>query len=233
MKYAIVESGGKQYKAVEGETIAVDRLPVEPGEEINLERILFLADDDQFSIGTPLLSGLEVQASVVENFRGEKVLAFRYSPKKRIRVHRGHRQDYTRLMIESIGKAGEPRKARVEKKAEVAATQPEVQNETDDLVKIEGIGPKVAKALNAAGIMTFAALAESNVEDIQKIVTDAGLKMMSPEGWIDQAKLAAKGDWKGFEKLQAKLVGGRKADAKPAAKKPAEKKPAAKPAKKK
>ena len=220
MKYAIVESGGKQFKAVEGETIAVDRLPVEPGEEINLERILFFADGDQFSVGTPLVSGLEVQASVVENFRGEKVLAFRYSPKKRIRVHRGHRQDYTRLMIESIGKAGEPKKAKVEKKAEVAATQPEVQADADDLVKIEGIGPKVAKALNAAGITTFAALAESNAEDIQKIVTEAGLKMMSPEGWIDQAKLAAKGDWKGFEKLQAKLVAGRKAaPAKPAAKK--------------
>lgn len=231
MKYAIVETGGKQYKAVEGETIAVDRLPVNPGEMLNLERVLLMADGDQFSVGTPLLSGFEVLASVVENFRGDKVLAFRYSPKKRIRVHRGHRQDYTRLMIESIGKAGEPKKVKAEKKVEVAADKPEVQGEADDLVKIEGIGPKVAKALNAAGIVTFAALAESNAEDIQKIVTEAGLKMMSPEGWIDQAKLAAKGDWKGFEKLQAKLVAGRKAA--PAAKKPAEKKPAAKPAKKK
>ncbi|HSQ39672.1 MAG TPA: 50S ribosomal protein L21 [Anaerolineales bacterium] len=211
MKYAIVESGGKQYKAVEGETIAVDRLPVTPGEMLNLERVLLLADGDQYSVGTPLVSGFDVLASVVEHFRGEKVLAFRYSPKKRIRVHRGHRQDYTRLMIESIGKAGEPRKTQAEKKAEVVATQPEVQIEADDLVKIEGIGPKVAQALTAAGITTFAQLAESSVEDIQKIVTEAGLKMMSPEGWIDQAKLAAKGDWKGFEKLQAKLVAGRKA----------------------
>ena len=220
MKYAIVESGGKQYKAVEGETIAVDRLPVEPGEEINLERILFFADGDQFSVGTPLLSGFEALVSVVENFRGEKVLAFRYSPKKRIRVHRGHRQDYTRLMIEYVGEAGGAEKARAEKKAAAVAAPPEVQNEADDLTRIEGIGPKVAQALNAAGIVTFAALAESNVEDIQKIVNEAGLKMMSPEGWIDQAKLAAAGDWKGFEKLQAKLMGGRKAaPAKPAAKK--------------
>ena len=102
MKYAILEDGGKQYKAVEGETIAVDRLPVTPGEELNLERVLLMADGDQFSVGTPLVSGAEVQASVVEHFRGEKVLAFRYSPKKRIRVHRGHRQEYTRLMIKSI-----------------------------------------------------------------------------------------------------------------------------------
>ena len=230
MKYAIVESGGKQYKAVEGESIAVDRLPVEPGEMLSLDRILLMADGDQFSVGKPLVNGFEVLASVVENFRGDKVLAFRYSPKKRIRVRRGHRQEYTRLMIEHVGLPGEA-KPKGEKKAEVEATQPEVVVESDDLVKIEGIGPKVARALNAAGITTFAALAESNVEDIQKIVTDAGLKMMSPEGWIDQAKLAAKGDWKGFEKLQAKLVGGRKAAA--AAKKPAEKKSTAKPAQKK
>jgi large subunit ribosomal protein L21 len=224
MKYAIVESGGKQYKVVEGETIAVDRLPVEPGDQLSLEHILFLADGAQFMVGAPLVSGYEVAASVVEHFRGDKVLAFRYSPKKRIRIHRGHRQDYTRLMIDYVGKPGE-KKAWAEKKVKVAAAQPEVQGEADDLVRIEGIGPKVAEALNAAGITTFAALAESNVEDIQNILTEAGLKMMSPEGWIDQAKLAAEGDWKGFEKLQAKLVGGRKAA-------PA-KKPAAQPAKKK
>ena len=219
MKYAIVESGGKQYKAVEGETITVDRLPVNPGEELKLEHILLMADGDQFSVGTPHVSGFEALASVVEHFRGEKVLAFRYSPKKRIRVHRGHRQDYTRLLIEFIGQAGEGEKARAEKMSE-ATRQPEVQTEADDLVKIEGIGPKVAEALKAAGIVTFAQLAESNADDIQKICTEAGLKMMSPEGWIDQAKLAAAGDWKGFEKLQAKLMGGRKAaPAKPAAKK--------------
>ena len=228
MKYAIVESGGKQYKAVEGETITVDRLPVNPGEELKLEHILLMADGDQFSVGTPHVSGFEALASVVEHFRGEKVLAFRYSPKKRIRVHRGHRQDYTRLLIEFIGQAGEGEKARAEKMSE-ATRQPEVQTEADDLVKIEGIGPKVAEALKAAGIVTFAQLAESNADDIQKIVTEAGLKMMSPEGWIDQAKLAAKGDWKGFEKLQAKLVAGRKAAPE---KKPAEKKSSAKPAKK-
>ena len=228
MKYAIVESGGKQYKAVEGETITVDRLPVNPGEELKLEHILLMADGDQFSVGTPHVSGFEALASVVEHFRGEKVLAFRYSPKKRIRVHRGHRQDYTRLLIEFIGQAGEGEKARAEKMSE-ATRQPEVQTEADDLVKIEGIGPKVAEALKAAGIVTFAQLAESNADDIQKICTEAGLKMMSPEGWIDQAKLAAKGDWKGFEKLQAKLVAGRKAAPE---KKPAEKKSSAKPAKK-
>jgi len=225
MKYAIVESGGKQYKAVEGETIAVDRLPVEAGESLTLDRVLLLADGDQYMIGTPLVGGFEALASVVEHFRGDKVLAFRYSPKKRIRVHRGHRAEYTRLLIESIGKAGETKKAPKAEKAPKATRTAEVQTEADDLVKIEGIGPKVAEVLKAAGIVTFAQLAESKVEDIQKLLNDAGLKMMNPEGWIEQAKLAAKGDWKAFEKLQEKLVGGRAA-------KPAAKKSTAKPAKK-
>ncbi len=142
MKYAIVESGGKQYKAVEGETIAVDRLPVDPGEELKLEHVLLLADGDQFSVGTPFVGGVEALASVVEHFRGDKVMAFRYSPKKRIRVRRGHRQEYTRLMIEAIGKAGETKKkAQAEKKAEAAAAQPEVQEEAEQ--------PKAKKAAPA------------------------------------------------------------------------------------
>ena len=122
----------------------------------------------------------------------------------------------------SVGQAGETKKKAKAEKKPVETRTAEVQTEADDLVKIEGIGPKVAEALKTAGIVTFAQLAESSVEDVQKIMTEAGLKMMNPEGWIEQAKLAAKGDWKGFEKLQEKLVGGR------AAKKPAEKKPAAK-----
>ena len=128
MKYAIVESGGKQYKAVEGETLEVDRLPVEPGAEYALPRVLMMVDGESVSVGTPALSGVEVVASVVDHFRGEKVLAFRYSPKKRIRVHRGHRQEYTRLMVEHVGKPG-AKKPKAEKKPAEAAAQPEVKKE--------------------------------------------------------------------------------------------------------
>jgi large subunit ribosomal protein L17 len=81
---------------------------------------------------------------------------------------------------------------------------------TDDLTKIEGIGPKVAKVLNGAGITTFDDLARANSADVQKVLHDAGLRMMSPEGWIEQAKLAAKGDWESLERLQGELKGGRR-----------------------
>lgn len=85
-----------------------------------------------------------------------------------------------------------------------------IQIEADDLVKLEGIGPKVAKILNDAGIRSFADLAKSKADDVQKLLDAAGLQMMNPEGWIEQAKLAAKGDMGSLKKLQDELKGGRK-----------------------
>ncbi len=121
MRYAIVESGGKQYKAIEGQTIEVDRLPDEAGTQIDLQRVLFMADGDDFTIGTPTVSGIEIKATVVDHVSGPKVTHFRYSPKKRIRVGGGHRAQYTRLMVEFIGRKGETRKREIvaEKPAEV------------------------------------------------------------------------------------------------------------------
>ena len=81
---------------------------------------------------------------------------------------------------------------------------------TDDLTKIEGIGPKVAKVLNEAGITTFDALASADAGEVQKVLNEAGLQMMNPEGWIEQADLAAKGDWQELERLQSELKGGRR-----------------------
>jgi large subunit ribosomal protein L21 len=102
MKYAIVEDGGKQYKAVEGTTIDVDRFPAEVGEQIDLERVLLVVDGEDVQVGTPLLAGVKVQATVVDQVKGPKLIVFKYKPKKRIRVKTGHRQKYTRLMIDSI-----------------------------------------------------------------------------------------------------------------------------------
>jgi large subunit ribosomal protein L21 len=216
MRFAIVESGGKQYRAVEGQSIEVDRLPVEAGKKFDIERVLLMADDDNVLVGTPTVSDILVKVTVAEHTKGPKIDRFKYRPKKRIRVRGGHRQQYTVLTVDFIGKPGEERK--VEKKVEVKA-------EADDLVKIEGIGPKVSKALIEAGISTFSTLASAKVEDIQKILSDAGLKMMDATTWPQQAKLAADGDWNGLKKLQDNLSGGRKAsvEKKPAAKKTSKK----------
>lgn len=102
MKYAIVESGGKQFKAVEGATIEVDLLNVEPGAKVALESVLLLVEDDVIKVGTPTVPQAKVEATVVEHTKGPKIDVFRYRPKKRIRVKTGHRQQYTRLAINKI-----------------------------------------------------------------------------------------------------------------------------------
>ena len=130
MKYAIVESGGKQYKAVEGETIEVDRLPVNAGDKVGLEQVLMLVDGDQITVGTPTVDGFQVSTTVVDHFKGPKLIIFKYSPKKRIRVKGGHRQQYTRLMVNGIGKAGEtPKAAKAEKAAAPVAEKAEAKAE--------------------------------------------------------------------------------------------------------
>jgi len=102
MKYAIVESGGKQFKAVEGATIEVDHLLVEKGKQIDLETVLLLADGEKITIGTPTIKGAKVKATVVGDIPGPKLVTFKYSPKKRIRKKTGHRQQYTQLKVDSI-----------------------------------------------------------------------------------------------------------------------------------
>jgi len=126
MKYAIVESGGKQYKAVEGETIEVDRLPVNAGDKVGLERVLMLVDGDDITVGTPTVDGVQVSTTVTEHFKGPKIIVFKYVPKERIRVKRGHRQQYTRLMVDAIGSGKKASKAKkteapAEEKAEAKA----------------------------------------------------------------------------------------------------------------
>lgn len=103
MPYAIIESGGKQYKAVPGETIEVDRLHVEEGTAITFDRVLLVAGDDgAVQVGTPTVEGAQVTGTVEAHIKGRKIIVFKYKPRKRYRVKRGHRQQYTRVKIDAI-----------------------------------------------------------------------------------------------------------------------------------
>ena len=109
MDYAIIESGGKQYVAREGQALEVDRLPVEPGQAVKFEQVLLVAQDGQVRIGTPLVDGMKVHATVAGNIKGDKIVVFRYIPKERYRKKAGHRQQYTRVIVDSIGEpSGRP-----------------------------------------------------------------------------------------------------------------------------
>jgi large subunit ribosomal protein L21 len=129
MRIAIVESGGKQYRAVEGSTIDVDRLAYEVGKKFDFERVLLMADEDIVMVGTPTVGEIIVSATVVDHVKGPKVTSFKYRPKKRIRVKGGHRHFYTRLMINFIGKPGEERKVEVKQEAPAKVETVEVVEE--------------------------------------------------------------------------------------------------------
>ena len=100
--YAIVESGGRQYRAEEGHSFSVEKLPYEVGEQFDLDNVLLVADGDNITVGQPSVEGASVKATVVEQYRGKKVFVWKYKPKKRYRRRRGHRQSYTRIRIDSI-----------------------------------------------------------------------------------------------------------------------------------
>jgi len=102
MKYAIVISGGKQYKAVPGATIEVDRLPLEVGEEVELDNVLLISDGKKVKIGKPAVKGAKVKTTVVSQFKAPKIVVFKYTAKNRYRVKSGHRQQYTRLQVDEI-----------------------------------------------------------------------------------------------------------------------------------
>ena len=100
--YAIIRTGGKQYKVSAGDEIMIEKLDVEIGSEVSFDVLLF-ADDAGVKVGKPLVEGVTATAKVVEHGKGKKVVVFKYKPKKNIRKKQGHRQPYTKVEILSIG----------------------------------------------------------------------------------------------------------------------------------
>ena len=150
--YAVIEQGGKQYRVEVGTELAVDRMSVEPGEKVEFERVLLVADGDEADIGRPLVAGARVSADVVRQARGAKIVVFKYRPKARSRVKQGARADLTILRISDIVHAGRSaagevaaRRASEAREAEVAAAAAAKQAEAD-----KALAAELAKAARAA-----------------------------------------------------------------------------------
>ncbi len=99
---AIIETGGKQYKVAEGDTLFIEKLPVEAGDNVTFDKVLAVIDGDKATFGTPVVAGAKVDASVVKNGKGKKIIVFKYKPKKNYRRKQGHRQPYTKVTIGKI-----------------------------------------------------------------------------------------------------------------------------------
>ena len=100
--HAIIETGGKQYKVTEGDTLFIEKLPNEAGDNVTFDKVLAVIDGDKITVGTPVVEGAKVDASVVKNGKGKKILVFKYKPKKGYRKRQGHRQPYTKVEITKV-----------------------------------------------------------------------------------------------------------------------------------
>jgi large subunit ribosomal protein L21 len=192
--YAVIESGGKQYRVAVGDRVKVESLAAEPGAVVSLDQVLMVVDGDAVNVGTPRLE-TRVEATVVGHGRGEKVRILKFRRRKNSRTHGGHRQNYTELEITSIGGAA----AKPAKKASAAKPAPEKAAEAaaeggDDLTRINGIGPVIAEKLSKLGISTVAQIAEMTPEDVERVNEELNFKgRIERENWIEQARELVKG----------------------------------------
>ncbi|MBF2025697.1 MAG: 50S ribosomal protein L21 [Oscillatoriales cyanobacterium C42_A2020_001] len=133
--YAIIETGGKQLRVEPGRFYDVERLAVEQDATFNIDKVLFVQDDDGIHIGQPLVEGAIVEATVMRHLRGRKIIVYKMRPKKKTRKKQGHRQELTRIMIDAISVGGrssqQKASAQSSKVAPTAATESEVEAETD------------------------------------------------------------------------------------------------------
>lgn len=194
--YAVIETGGKQYRVVVGENLKVEKLDAGEGSTVELDRVLMVSDDGEVTIGAPTIENTTVSAKVVGHGRGEKIKVFKMKRRKDYRLTQGHRQDYTELEITAIGgkSGGAPKTApkadvAVETEAEPEKAPRTVAEEGDDLTRINGIGEVLEGKLKALGITTFRQIADFTAEDIEQTNEQLAFKgRIEREEWVEQAK---------------------------------------------
>ena len=145
--YAVVQTGGKQYRVSEGDVISVEKLNAEAGSTVVLNEVLVIGGEAETVVGKPFIEGAAVSAEVLENGKGKKVIIFKYKAKKDYRRKQGHRQPYTKLQIKSISANGEVKKAEPAKAEAVKAEEPAKVN---------------LKSMKKAELVQFAA--DNNIE---------------------------------------------------------------------
>ena len=203
--YAVIKTGGKQFRVVAGEKIKVEQIAADVGQEVVIDQVLAVGNGSDLMVGAPLVSGATVTATLLSHGLFDKVHIFKMRRRKHYQKRQGHRQSYTELFIAAIadGKGGVS-------KAEAAAVIPAPKGSKDNLEIIEGIGPKIAKVLVDGGISTFALLASAKADDVTAMLKASGgrFSLANPASWAEQAALLRDGKMAEFKALTDALVGG-------------------------
>ncbi len=193
--YAIIKTGGKQYRVAPEDVITVEKLAGEPGDTVVISEVLMVADGDGVQVGAPFVEGASVACELVEQTRGPKIIIFKKKRRKHYRRKKGHRQDLTVLKVTEIltgGKKPSGKKAAPKKAAKPAAAKAEKKADKeggDDLSLLSGVGPVLVKKLNEAGITTFRQIAELTPEQAKELDEKLNLRgRIEREEWIEQAK---------------------------------------------
>jgi large subunit ribosomal protein L21 len=199
--YAVIKTGGKQYKVAAGEKIKVEQIAADVGQEITIDQVLAVGNGADLQVGTPWVAGASVKATVVAHGKHDKVRIFKMRRRKHYQKHGGHRQGYTEVFVGQIlDGAG----------ATAQATYVAPAAGKDNLEVVEGIGPKIAQVLASNGITTYAQLADAQPDDIAAMLKASGGRfgMANPQSWPQQAALLRDGKMDEFKKLTDELVGG-------------------------
>jgi large subunit ribosomal protein L21 len=196
--YAVIKTGGKQYRVAKDDIIRVEKLDAEIGDQVQFDTVLMLSDGENVTVGTPTVEGGVVSATVTDQARAKKIEIIKFRRRKHHQKRTGHRQYYTEVKITDMGTDGKTSAppAKAEKKETAPATDKTEQatsgspflsapnGEADDLKQLKGVGPKLEEKLNAVGVFHLQQIADFSQDDLAKVNEQVSFKAE----WVEQAK---------------------------------------------
>lgn len=200
--YAVIKTGGKQYKVAAEDTITIEKLEAAAGETVVFSEVLMLGAASGVTIGAPFVAGASVAGEVIAQTRGPKVISFKKRRRQNSKRKRGHRQDLTVVRIAEIltdgakpsraaasRKAAEPKAAKAEPAQPASAAAAEGARDSSNLSLIAGIGPTIEKKLRGAGITSWEQIAGWTAEQIETLDKELALRgRITREEWVEQAR---------------------------------------------
>lgn len=199
--YAVVKTGGKQYRVAKDDIIKIERLEGDAGDIITLDEVLMVGEGDAVTVGAPRVDGASVAGEILEQARAKKIIIFKKRRRQNYRRKKGHRQNLTVLKVTDILTGGaKPAAKKAAPKAEKkpAPEAAPAAEGGDDLKQLSGVGPALEKKLHENGVTSFAQIAAWGPAEIEEFDEKLSFKgRIERENWVEQAKKLAAGETDG------------------------------------